>query len=118
MATSPNRNQLDRSGNGAKDYQPRSEDEIEFSENTGNIYDAISLQLLDLMYALHTKAGKILGKMVVSTCWFKCFNLLVSKQVDFFLVQPRIVIVFIIITILRECVTSGFLDVCHQRKSN
>ena len=43
-------------------HQPRSEDEIEFSENTGNIYDAISLQLLDLMYALHTSAGKILGE--------------------------------------------------------
>ncbi|XP_057309577.1 Golgi-specific brefeldin A-resistance guanine nucleotide exchange factor 1-like [Hydractinia symbiolongicarpus] len=42
---------------------PRSEDEAEFNENTGNIYDAISLQLLDLMYALHTNASKILGNM-------------------------------------------------------
>ena len=42
---------------------PKKEDEAEFNENTGNIYDAISLQLLDLMYALHTKASGILGNM-------------------------------------------------------
>lgn len=41
----------------------RSEDEIEFNENTGNIYDAISLQLLDLMYLLHTNASNILGNL-------------------------------------------------------
>ncbi|XP_065652483.1 Golgi-specific brefeldin A-resistance guanine nucleotide exchange factor 1 isoform X4 [Hydra vulgaris] len=42
---------------------PKKEDEVEFNENTGNIYDAISLQLLDLMYALHTNASGILGNM-------------------------------------------------------
>lgn len=43
--------------------EQRSEDDIEFDENTSNIYDAISLQLLDLMYALHTNASKILGNI-------------------------------------------------------
>ena len=58
---SPN---ADRKRSGAAPQeQPRSEDEIEFNENTSNIYDAISLQLLDLMYALHTKASKILGNL-------------------------------------------------------
>ena len=46
--------------------EQRSEDDIEFDENTSNIYDAISLQLLDLMYALHTNASKILGNMTWS----------------------------------------------------
>ena len=42
---------------------PASEDDAEISENTSNIYDAISLQLLDLMYVLHTKASKILANV-------------------------------------------------------
>ena len=46
---------------------PRSEDEAEINENTGNIYDAVSLQLLDLMYALHTNSSKILAGMTWST---------------------------------------------------
>uniref|UniRef100_A0A7M5X4G9 SEC7 domain-containing protein n=1 Tax=Clytia hemisphaerica TaxID=252671 RepID=A0A7M5X4G9_9CNID len=58
---SPNSDRRRQGGSQAD--QPRSEDEIEFDENTSNIYDAISLQLLDLMYALHTKASKILGNM-------------------------------------------------------
>ena len=40
---------------------PIGEDDVEISENTSNIYDAISLQLLDLMYVLHTKASSILA---------------------------------------------------------
>ena len=42
---------------------PVSEDDAEISENTSNIYDAISLQLLDLMYVLHTKASAILANV-------------------------------------------------------
>eukprot|EP00795_Rhopilema_esculentum_P008272 gene8272-14228_t len=42
---------------------PVSEDDAEISENTSNIYDAISLQLLDLMYVLHTKASRILANV-------------------------------------------------------
>ena len=42
---------------------PVSEDDAEISENTSNIYDAISLQLLDLMYVLHTKASTILANV-------------------------------------------------------
>lgn len=42
---------------------PVSEDDAEISENTSNIYDAISLQLLDLMYVLHTKALTILANI-------------------------------------------------------
>lgn len=63
-------------------HQPRSEDDIEFSENTGNIYDAISLQLLDLMYALHTNAGKILGEKNQNIYIYYFFiTLLVFKSV-------------------------------------
>jgi len=42
---------------------PVSEDDAEINENTSNIYDAISLQLLDLMYVLHTKASTILANV-------------------------------------------------------
>ena len=40
-----------------------SEDEAEISESTSNIYDAISLQLLDLMYTLHTNSASLLGNI-------------------------------------------------------
>eukprot|EP00794_Sanderia_malayensis_P012101 gene12101-13351_t len=42
---------------------PISEDDVEINESTSNIYDAISLQLLDLMYLLHTKASSILANV-------------------------------------------------------
>jgi len=46
---------------------PRSEDENEMSDTTNNIYDAVSLQLLDLMYALHSNSRSILDKMTWDT---------------------------------------------------